>query len=107
MIADVNDEKVSAEAEQNEELQKMRTEAFEMAQEKEVQNMLIQERYDRMDWVTYGNEQRKEGEKNGDRQRLERDAKGMYEEGLKPEQIARIQGVTVETIEEILGLQLA
>ena len=27
--------------------------------------MLIQERYDRMDWVTYGNEQKKEGEIRG------------------------------------------
>ena len=42
----------------------------------------------------------------GDRQRMERDAKGMYAEGLRPEQIARIQGVPVETVEGILGLQL-
>ena len=33
MIADVNDEKVSAEAKQNEDLQEMRTEAFELAQQ--------------------------------------------------------------------------
>ena len=103
MIADVNDAKVSAEAEQNEELQKMRTEAFEMAQEKEVQNMLIQERYDRMDWVTYGNEKKDEGV----RQQLERDAKGMFAKGLSTKDIAEIQGVSVETIEEILGLQPA
>ena len=45
--------------------------------------------------------------KEGDRLRLERDAKGMYEEGLKPEVIARIQDVPVEVIEKILGLQLA
>ncbi len=36
-----------------------------MAQDKEVQNMLIQEKYDRMDWVTYGNEQMREGLSKG------------------------------------------
>lgn len=65
MIADVNDELVSAEAEQDDELKRMKIEALNMAQDKEVQNMLIQERYDRMDWLTYGNEQRREGRAEG------------------------------------------
>ena len=45
--------------------------------------------------------------KEGIQEQLVRDAKGMYEEGLKPEVIARIQDVPVEVIEKILGLQLA
>ena len=63
--------------------------------------MLIQEKYDRMDWVTYGDER----EFKGIRQQLEKDARGMYEAGLKPEAIARIQGISVKEVEEILGLQ--
>lgn len=101
MIADANDAMVSAEAEQDNELKKMRIEALNMAQDKEVQNMLIQERYERMDWVTYGNEQRS----TGARQQLEDDARGMYAEGIKPDVIARIQKVSVDMIEKILGLQ--
>ena len=98
---DVNDEKVSAEAERDDELKRIRTEALTTAQDKEVQNMLIQEKYDRMDWLTYGKEQKNEG----DRQRMEEDAKGMYAEGIKPDVIARVQKVFVDVIEKILGLQ--
>ena len=100
MIADVNDEKVKLASEEDETLVSIRKEAFYMAQDKEVQNMLIQERYDRMDWLTYGKEKRDEGV----RQQLEHDARGMYKKGLSPKDIAEIQGVPVETIEEILGL---
>ena len=41
----------------------------------------------------------------GDRLRLEEDARGMYAEGLKPDVIAKIQQVAVDVIEGILGLQ--
>ena len=58
-----------------------------MAQDKGVQEMLIQEKYDRMDWVTYGDEQRREGT----RQQLEKDARGMYKKGMNPKDIAEIQ----------------
>ena len=51
--------------------------------------------------------ERKEGEQKGDRLRLEHDAKGMYKEGLKPETIARVQGISVEEVEAILGLKPA
>lgn len=64
-IADINDKQVEKVSVEDEELVKIRYEAHGMAQDKEVQNMLIQERYDRMDWVTYGNEQKKEGEIRG------------------------------------------
>ena len=40
-------------------------EAQQMAQDREVQNMIIQERYDRMDWLTYGEEQKALGEARG------------------------------------------
>ena len=36
---------------------------------------------------------------------MERDAKAMYEEGIKPEIIAKIQKVPLEVIEKILGLR--
>ena len=49
--------------------------------------------------------ERAEGEIKGDRQRMEEDAKGMYAEGIKPDVIARIQKVSVDVIERILGLQ--
>lgn len=64
MIADVNDESVSKAAEENEELQSIRSEALVMAQDREVQNIIIQERYDRMDWLTYGNQREAAGENN-------------------------------------------
>ena len=41
----------------------------------------------------------------GDRQRMEEDARGMYAEGIKPDVIARVQKTTVDVIEGILGLQ--
>ncbi len=47
--------------ERNERLLDIRTEALMMGQDKEVLNMLIQEKYDRMDWVTYGNERESKG----------------------------------------------
>ena len=50
--------------------------------------------------------ERSEGVSLGDRQRMERDAKGMFAKGLSPKDIAEIQGVPVETVEGILGLQL-
>ena len=36
-----------------------------MEQDKEVQNVIIQERYDRMDWLSYGNQREKKGEERG------------------------------------------
>ena len=60
-IADVNDEKVEEESGKDRELAAIRKEAHDMVQEKEVQNMVILDRYERMDWVTYGNEQKRKG----------------------------------------------
>ena len=101
MFADINDETVVKAAQEDSNLRKIREEAFNMAQDKEVQNMLIQEKYDRMDILTYGNDMRK----TGARSQMEQDAKGMYAEGIQPDVIARIQDVSVDVIEKILGLQ--
>ena len=49
--------------------------------------------------------ERAEGEKKGAQLQMEEDAKGMYAEGIKPDVIARIQKVSVDVIEKILGLQ--
>ena len=45
-----------------------------------------------------------EGKITGARDQMEEDAKGMYAEGIRPEVIARIQKVSVDVIENILGL---
>ena len=38
--------------------------------------------------------------KEGIQEKLVRDARGMYVEGLKPEAIARIQGISVKEVEQ-------
>ena len=40
----------------------IRKEAYDMAQDKDVQMMLLQERFNRMDWESYGNTLEKKGE---------------------------------------------
>ena len=100
-IADVNDEKVRAE--KDEILKKIRSEIHAMTQEKEVQNMLLQEKYDKMDRLSYGAQREREGK----REQLEQDAREMYAEGLMPDFISRIVKVPIDTVREILGLQPA
>ena len=48
-----------------------------------------------------------EGEARGARKQLEEDARGMYNEGIGVDVIARIQKTTVDAIENILGLKPA
>ena len=105
MIADVNDKSVTEAAEADQELQNIRAEIHGMAQDKEVQNMIIQERYDRMDWLTYGDEQRQEGEKIGMTNQKAEDARAMYDDGLEPERIARILKLDIADVEVMLGLR--
>ena len=50
---------------------------------------------------------KKEYLSQGDRQRMESAARGMYAEGLTPDVIARVLKTTVEDIEVILGLNKA
>lgn len=45
--------------------------------------------------------------READRERMESDAKGMYEEGLKPDAIARVLKTSKEDVEKILGLNKA
>ena len=91
MFADVNDDMVKVAAEKDEILMKIRQEALDMAQDKEVQSMLIQEKYDRMDWLTYGNEQRKQGREEGLTEGEIRGAVQLYhdEMNLSPVDIIR------------------
>ena len=56
MIADVNDEQIKNTAEHDDALMEIRREASNMIQDKNVQLELIKEKYDRMDWATYGNQ---------------------------------------------------
>lgn len=61
MIADANDEKVRDAAKNDETMRRMQKEMSDMVQDKEVRNMLMQEKYDRMDWYSYGDEKKEEG----------------------------------------------
>ena len=65
MIADVNDPVVAEAAADDETLARIRTEIRSMAQVKEVQNMLTQEMFERMDWASYGEEREEEGMQKG------------------------------------------
>ena len=65
--------------------------------------MLLQEKYDKMDRLSYGAQKRREG----DRKRMEQDARGMYAEGIMPDVISRIVKEPIDTVREILGLQPA
>ena len=65
MIADVNDPVVAGAAADDEALARIRTEIRSMAQDKEVQNMLTQEMFERMDWASYGEEREEEGMQKG------------------------------------------
>ena len=46
----------------------------------------------------------REGAKEADRKRLTQDAKAMLDDGLEPERVARILHITVEKLEELVGL---
>ena len=97
-FADVNDEKVVAGA--DEELEKMRQEAFLMGQDKEVQNMLLAEKYEKMDWVTYGNER----EEKGETKRARETAKRMIDDKkLSFEDIAKYSGLKLSEVKELAG----
>ena len=63
--------------------------------------MFPQEKYDIMDWVSYGAQQRREGERN----RLEQDVRGLYAEGIMPDVISRVTKHSIERINEILSRQ--
>ena len=67
--------------------------------------MLLQEKYDKMDRLSYGAQREREGERNGDRKRLEQVTREMYAEGLMPDFISRIVKEPIDTVREILGLQ--
>ena len=82
-------------AKEDKELGQIRIEAGKMAQEKEVQNMLIQEKYDQMDWQSYGDAREEEG----------------MEKGLKEGTVLSIlkalnKGISVETIASLFDLQI-
>ena len=62
-IADVNDDTTIKAAADDETLTGIRTEIRNMAQDKEVQNMLTQEMFDLMDRESYGEEREEEGRK--------------------------------------------
>ena len=93
MIADVNDKSVIKAAEADQELQNIRAEIHGMAQDKEVQNMIIQERYDRMDWLTYGNEQRREGAAIGEARGEIKGAIKLYSEEMNLQPLDIVQKI--------------
>ena len=69
--------------------------------------MFPQEKYDIMDWVSYGAQKRREGMREGARDQLEQIVRGLYAEGVMPDVISRITKTSIDTVKEILGLQSA
>ena len=76
---------------------------FIIANRAEVKRMFITE----YDEAATMEKFKKEYLSQGDRQRMESAARGMYAEGLTPDVIARVLKTTVEDIEVILGLNKA
>jgi len=70
-----------------------------------------EEKYAIMDWVSYGAQKRREGKlegmREGARDQLEQDVRGLYAEGIMPDVISRITKTSIDTVKEILGLQSA
>ncbi|MBR2288582.1 MAG: PD-(D/E)XK nuclease family transposase [Clostridia bacterium] len=66
MIADINDKNVNSATRTAKELQRIKVEALNMAQDKEVQTVLMQEKMERMDWASFGLEQKRTGEAIGE-----------------------------------------
>ena len=81
MIADANDEKVKTAAKADETLTSIQKEMSDMAQNREVRNMLLQEKFDRMDWISYGNEKKEKGLEKGLKKGLEKGREEGREEG--------------------------
>ena len=75
--------------------------------------MFPQEKYDIMDWVSYGAQKRREGKLEGmregklegERNQLERVVRRMYAEGVKPDIISRFTEASIERVKEILSRQ--
>ena len=55
--------------------------------------MIIQERYDRMDWLTYGNEQRREGEAIGEARGEIKGAIKLYSEEMNLQPLDIVQKI--------------
>ena len=72
MIADVNDGQVAEAVKDDDELSRICLEVNRRRQDKEVQSVLIKEKYDRMMLLSYGDDREAEGEKKGE-------AKGINE----------------------------
>ena len=81
MIADANDEDVKKAAKIDETLTRIQKEMSDMVQSKEVRNMLLQEKYDRMDWASYGYDMKEEGWKEGQKDGWEKGQNKGREEG--------------------------
>ena len=80
MIADVNDGQVAEAVKDDDELSRICLEVNRMRQDKEVQSVLIKEKYDRMMLLSYGDDREAEGEKKGLKEGEKKgEAKGINE----------------------------
>ena len=80
---------------------------FIIANRAEVKRMFITEYDEAATMEKFKKEYLAQGLSQGDHQRMEKDARGMYKEGIAPDIIARILNTTVEDVKEILGLNKA
>ena len=81
-----------------------------MAQNKEVRNMLLQEKFDRMDWISYGMDKQEEGEAKGWEKRDQEAEKTdqhrvwkMHEKGRNPAEIAEDMELPLDTVSQWLA----
>ena len=105
MIANVNDEKVRDAAKNDKTLWKIQKEMSDMAQDKEVRNMLMQERFDRMDWFSMKEDAREEGREEGreeERQAAEekdqRRVRRMHDKGKSMKESADDMDLPLDTV---------
>lgn len=73
----------------------------------EIKRMFITEYDEAATLEKFKKEYLEQGLSQGTLQQMEKDARGMYEEGIGPDVIARILKIPVEDVEVILGLKKA
>ena len=78
-----------------------------MVQDKEVRNMLMQEKYDRMDWYSYGDEKKAEGWAEGraeermvEEEKNRRRVWRMHDDGMSVSKIAENMEISLDTVQK-------
>ena len=102
-MADINDETVAALAESDPKLAEIRREVEEYAKDKEVQTMLLAEKYAIADYNAVRSEDRKEGLAEGRAEKEKEDVLSAVREGLPQETIMRMFKISAERLNEYVN----